>query len=93
MLGFLFWRRPSRSISWMRSAFTSTRACCAIALRTDYHEANELFQWSMLPYLLGCGLLPILLLSRVRIVGAAWRRSLLTRAGPCCLPCWSPALR
>lgn len=51
------------------------------ALRTDYHEANELFTWSMLPYLLGYGLLPILLLSRVRIVGAAWRRSLLTRAG------------
>lgn len=37
------------------------------ALRTDLHEAGELFTWSMFPYLAGYALLPLLLLSRVRI--------------------------
>lgn len=36
-------------------------------LRTDVHEARELFGWSMLPHLLLTAVLPLLLLWRVRL--------------------------
>jgi lipid A ethanolaminephosphotransferase len=46
-------------------------------LRTDVHEARELFSWAMLPHLLLYAVLPLLLLWRVRIVRRrSWARAL-----------------
>ena len=49
-------------------------------LRTDVKEAGELFSLGMLPHLVLYGLLPLLLLIRVRVVRDAWRPALLRRA-------------
>ena len=49
-------------------------------LRTDVKEAGELFSLGMLPHLVLYGLLPLLLLTRVRVVRDAWRPALLRRA-------------
>ena len=49
-------------------------------LRTDVKEAGELFSLGMLPHLLLYAALPLLLLSRVRVVRDAWRPALLRRA-------------
>ncbi len=49
------------------------------ALRTDFHEANELFTWGMVPYLLGYAVVPLFLLSRVRVVPVPARRAMLGR--------------
>ena len=43
------------------------------ALRTDFHEANELFTWGMIPFLFAYAVVPLALLSRVRLVPASWR--------------------
>lgn len=48
-------------------------------LRTDVHEARELFTWTLLPHLLIYALLPLLLLWRVRVVQRPWRRAALVR--------------
>ena len=48
-------------------------------LRTDVKEAGELFSLGMLPHLVLYGLLPLLLLTRVRVVRDAWRPALLRR--------------
>ncbi len=49
-------------------------------LRTDVKEAGEVFSLGMLPHLVLYGLLPLLLLTRVRVVRDAWRPALLRRA-------------
>lgn len=49
------------------------------ALKTDFHEASELFTWGMLPYLLGYAALPLMLLSRVRITPVSARRAVVGR--------------
>lgn len=51
------------------------------ALRTDFHEANELFTWGMIPFLLAYAVVPLALLSRVRIKPATLRSALLMRGG------------
>ncbi|BDI07270.1 phosphoethanolamine transferase [Sphaerotilus microaerophilus] len=50
-------------------------------LRTDVHEARELFTWTLLPHLLIYAVLPLLLLWRVRVVQRPWRRAALVRLG------------
>ncbi len=48
-------------------------------LRTDLHEARELFTLGLLPHLLLYAGLPLLLLWRVRIVRGPWLRSLVVK--------------
>ncbi len=51
-------------------------------MRTDVAEARELFAWRMLPHLALYAVLPLVLLSRVRIVArASWWRALAVRLG------------
>ena len=51
-------------------------------LRTDVHEARELFSWAMLPHLLLYAGLPGLLLWRVRLVRrGGWLRAIALRLG------------
>ena len=50
-------------------------------LQTEVPEARELFGWGMLPHLLVFAGLPLLLLSRVRLVARTWPRALATRIG------------
>ncbi len=50
-------------------------------LRTDIAEARELFSWMLPLHLLLYAVLPLLLLWRVRIVDAPWRRAALLRLG------------
>lgn len=49
------------------------------ALKTDFHEANELFTWGMVPYLIGYAVVPLLLLSRVRLKAVPARRAAVGR--------------
>ncbi len=49
-------------------------------LHTDWAEARELLAWSLLPHLLLYALLPLWLLSRVRIVRRRWLNAALHRA-------------
>ncbi len=49
------------------------------ALRTDFHEANELFTLGMLPFLLVYAVLPMALLTRVRIRPVSTRRAAMAR--------------
>ncbi len=44
-------------------------------LRTDVHEARELFAWSLLPHLGLYAVLPLVLLWRVRLVRRPWLRA------------------
>ena len=48
-------------------------------LRTDVHEARELFSWAMLPNALLFAGLPLLLLWRARLRRTPWPRALATR--------------
>ncbi len=48
-------------------------------LRTDVKEAGELFGLGMLPHLLLYAVVPLLLLSRIRIVRDGWRPAVLRR--------------
>lgn len=48
-------------------------------MRTDVHEARELFSWSMLPTLLLTGALPLALLAWVRVKPRPWRSGLWRR--------------
>ena len=50
-------------------------------LRTDVHEASELFSWAMLPNLLVFAALPLLVLWRARPRRLPWLRSLVIRLG------------
>lgn len=50
-------------------------------LRTDVAEARELLSWSMLAHLAVFAGLPLLVLSRVRIVNRSWPRATAVRAG------------
>ena len=51
-------------------------------LRTDVHEARELFSWAMLPHLLLLAVLPLLLLWRVQLLPRrSWGRALALRLG------------
>jgi len=50
-------------------------------LRTDVAEARELFSWTLLPHLLVYAVLPLLLLSRVRVVQRPWPRAAAVRLG------------
>ena len=49
-------------------------------LHTDVKEASELLSATLLAYLVMYGLLPCVILSRVKLRGRTWRRALLTRA-------------
>jgi len=49
-------------------------------LRTDVAEAGELLGWTLVPHLVLYGALPLLLLSRVRVVRRSWRTALGVRA-------------
>ena len=49
------------------------------ALKTDFHESNELFTWGMVPYLIGYAVVPLLLLSRVRLKAVPARRAAVGR--------------
>lgn len=49
-------------------------------LRTDWHEANELLTWSLLPHLLLYAVLPLAVLWHLRPVRLPWGRALLRRA-------------
>ena len=50
-------------------------------LRTDVGEARELFSWTLLPNLLVYAVMPLLLLSRVRVVQRPWLRATAVRLG------------
>jgi lipid A ethanolaminephosphotransferase len=50
-------------------------------LRTDVAEARELFSWGLALHLLAYGVLPLLLLWRVRFVHRPWLRATLVRLG------------
>lgn len=50
-------------------------------LHTDMREATELVSWTLWPHLLLYAGLPLLLLTRVRIVQRTWRRTAMLRAG------------
>jgi lipid A ethanolaminephosphotransferase len=50
-------------------------------LRTDVSEARELFSWTLLPHLAIYAAVPLLLLSRVRIVPRPWLRASAIRWG------------
>lgn len=50
-------------------------------LHTDVKEARELVSFSLLAHLVFYGILPALLLLRVRLAQRGWRRALLMRAG------------
>jgi len=50
-------------------------------LRTDVGEARELFSWTLLPNLLVYAVMPLLLLSRVRVVQRPWLRATAVRRG------------
>ncbi|HSQ71911.1 MAG TPA: sulfatase-like hydrolase/transferase, partial [Rubrivivax sp.] len=51
------------------------------ALHTDVAEARELFSWSLLPHLALYAALPLLVLSRVRVVQRPWLRASALRVG------------
>jgi lipid A ethanolaminephosphotransferase len=51
-------------------------------LETDVREASELLSWTMLPYLLILGVLPVALLWRVKIRDGSWKSAALRR-GAC----------
>jgi lipid A ethanolaminephosphotransferase len=51
------------------------------ALHTDWLEAHELFTWSILPYLLGYAVLPLLFLTRVHLRTAQSPNTFLIRFG------------
>ena len=51
-------------------------------LETDVREASELLSWKMLPYLLFLGVLPVMLLWRVKIRDSSWKPAALRR-GAC----------
>jgi lipid A ethanolaminephosphotransferase len=50
-------------------------------LRTDWSEARELLGWDLAGHLLLFAGLPLVALSRVRLVAQPWRRALLARLG------------
>lgn len=50
-------------------------------LETDVKEAADLLSWKMIPWLLLGAALPMVLLTRVRLVRDRWQRALLQRAG------------
>ncbi len=50
-------------------------------LRTDVAEARELFSWGLALHLLAYGVLPLVLLWRVRFVHRPWLRATLVRLG------------
>lgn len=50
-------------------------------LRSDVAEARELLSWTLLPHLLVYAVLPLLLLSRVRVVQRRWLRAAAVRLG------------
>ncbi|MEO4045692.1 phosphoethanolamine--lipid A transferase [Pseudomonas sp. CAU 1711] len=50
-------------------------------MQTDSAEALDLLTWRLLLWMFGLGLIPVLLLSRVRLLQRGWRRETLAKLG------------
>jgi lipid A ethanolaminephosphotransferase len=48
-------------------------------IQTDISETTDLLNWELLRWMLGFGVLPVLLITRVRLIQRSWSRALAHR--------------